>query len=235
MLQKPPDDAFHANVLRQPLDARAQTTNAAHHKLDLHPRLRGLIQGIDDKRVDQRIHLRPNRCRPPRHRMIYFVLNMCHQSRAQSQRRHGQFFQIRRFGIAGKKVEHSRGIGCNLAVAGKQRQIGIGFGVLRMIITRSQMHISPNDLGLTAHHKAHFGVGFQLQKSVNHLHARAFHIACQTNVRGLIKARFQLHQRGDRLARLRRFNQRLHNRAVFRGAIERLFDRHNIGVERGLA
>src|SRR5580704_6222513 len=37
VLEKPPDDAFDADIFGKPWDARPQTADAAHHQLDAHP------------------------------------------------------------------------------------------------------------------------------------------------------------------------------------------------------
>ena len=55
------------------------------------------------------------------------------------------------------------------------------------------------------------------------------------DVGGLVEARLQFHQRGHRLAVLGRLAKRFHDGRVARGAVERLLDRHHVGIERRLA
>ena len=66
------------------------------------------------------------------------------------------------------------------------------------------------------------------------MRARPFQPPRLADVRRFVKARLQLDQRCHRFARLCRLAQRLDNRAVAAGAIERLLDRKNIGVARRL-
>ena len=47
-----------------PGHARAQAADAADHKVDADAGLRGLVQQVDDRRVDQRVHLGPDLRRP---------------------------------------------------------------------------------------------------------------------------------------------------------------------------
>ena len=55
------------------------------------------------------------------------------------------------------------------------------------------------------------------------------------DIGGLVEARLEFHQRGDRLAILCRFAERIDNGRVLRGAVERLLDRHHVGVARRLS
>ncbi len=96
-------------------------------------------------------------------------------------------------------------------------------------------HIGAQLAAFAAHHEADLGVGLELDEAIDHLHAGAFQIARPFDVGLLVEARLELDQRGDGLAGFRRLDQRLDDGAVLGGAIERLLDRHDVGVGRGLA
>src|ERR1700731_234955 len=66
MLEEAADDRLDANVLRKAGNAGPQATNAAYDQVDRYPRGGRLIERIDHDRVDQRIHLHPDRGRPAR-------------------------------------------------------------------------------------------------------------------------------------------------------------------------
>ena len=78
-------------------------------------------------------------------------------------------------------------------------------------------------------------MGLQLDEAVDHLHAGPFQIARPLDVRRLVEAGFELDQRRDRFAGIGRFDKRLDDRRVLRGAVERLLDRDDAGVGGGLA
>ena len=78
-------------------------------------------------------------------------------------------------------------------------------------------------------------MGLQLEEAVDHLHAGALQVARPADIGFLVEARLQLDQRRHRLAGLGRLDQRLDDRAVVAGAIERLLDRHHRRVARRLA
>ncbi len=54
----------------RPRYAGAHPADAAHDKADLHPRLAGGIERVDHIRLDQAVHLGPDRGGPPRPRML---------------------------------------------------------------------------------------------------------------------------------------------------------------------
>ena len=77
-------------------------------------------------------------------------------------------------------------------------------------------------------------MGLQLDEAVDHLHAGALEVARPADVGFLVEARLELDQRGDRLAGFRRLGQRLDDRRVGRGAVERLLDRDDVRIARRL-
>jgi hypothetical protein len=61
VLEEAADDRLDADAFRQAGHARPQAADAAHHEVDLDARARGFIERVDDLRIDQRIHLHPDR------------------------------------------------------------------------------------------------------------------------------------------------------------------------------
>ena len=88
---------------------------------------------------------------------------------------------------------------------------------------------------LAANDETNLGVGLQIHEAVDHLRARPLQRPRPANVRLLVEARFELDQGGDRLAGLRRLDERTHDGRVVRGAVERLLDRDHGRVVRRLA
>jgi hypothetical protein len=63
----------HADILGQARHARPQAADAAHHQVDLHAGLAGGVERIDHRRIDQTVHLRPDRRRLARLGMLDLV------------------------------------------------------------------------------------------------------------------------------------------------------------------
>ena len=97
------------------------------------------------------------------------------------------------------------------------------------------MAIGDELAALAAHHHRQLRMRLQLDEAEHHLRAGAFQVARPADIGLLVEAGLQLDERGDRLARFRRFRQRRHDGRVRRGAVERLLDRHHVRIARGLA
>ena len=104
-----------------------------------------------------------------------------------------------------------------------------------MIVAGAEMHVGAHVAALAAHHHRHLGVGLELDEAEDDLRAGALEIARPLDVGLLVEARLELDQRHDRLAGLGRLGQRRDDRAVVRGAVERLLDGHDIGIAGRLA
>ena len=103
-----------------------------------------------------------------------------------------------------------------------------------MIIAGADMHVGGKRCALAADHQRKLGVGLQLDEAVDDLHAGAFEIARPADVGLLVEARLEFDHRGDRFAGFGGLRERLHDRRIRRGAVERLFDRDDVRIARRL-
>src|SRR3546814_7136937 len=74
VLQEPSDDALHPDVLGQSRHAGPEAADATDDQVDGNAGLRGLVEGIDDLRIDQGVQLGPDRRRQPGPRVADLVL-----------------------------------------------------------------------------------------------------------------------------------------------------------------
>ena len=163
------------------------------------------------------------------------LLDRVDQMAAQGERRGGDLLQRGGFGIAGDVVEKLRRIAAERRIGAEQRQVGVDPRRVGMIVAGAEMDIGVQLTAFAAHHQADLGVRLELDEAVDHLHAGAFQVARPFDVRRFVEAGLELDQRGDRFARFRRLDQRRDDRAVADGAVERLLDRDDVGIGRGLA
>ncbi len=110
MLEKASDDALHADIVGEARNARPQTADAAHDQIDAHPYLRGLIEKIDDRRVDERVQLRPYLRRLALFRVFDLGLDELDQPRSEREWRHSDLLEAGRAGIACHEIEQPRGV-----------------------------------------------------------------------------------------------------------------------------
>ena len=103
-----------------------------------------------------------------------------------------------------------------------------------MIIAGADVHVGGQRLALAPHDQRQLGVRLEFDEPEHDLHAGAFEVARPADVGFFVKPRLEFDQRGDRLAGFGRFGKRAHDRAVGRGAVERLLDRDDIRIARRL-
>ena len=114
-------------------------------------------------------------------------------------------------------------------------QVGIDAGGDGMVVAGAEMDVVAQLAVLASHDQRHLGVGLQLDEAEDDLNAGALQVARPADVGLLVEARLELDQRRDRLARLGGIDQRANDRAVVGGAVERLLDGHDLGIDRRLA
>src|SRR5215207_5485675 len=108
VLKETANYTFHPDVFGKARHTGAQTTNAAHDKIDLNSGLACLIEGVDDSGVNQRIELAPDVGGPTRLGMGNFIVNMLEETRLQIDWRKRELFQVFRLGIPGYEIEQPR-------------------------------------------------------------------------------------------------------------------------------
>src|SRR3546814_10597061 len=97
------------------------------------------------------------------------------------------------------------------------------------------MSIGAIALPFAAHDHRNLGMGLPLDEAIDDLHPRTLELVRPEEILLFVEARLEFDHRGHRLARLGRLDQRADHRRLVAGAIERLLDRDDVGVGRGLA
>src|SRR5262245_23304885 len=65
VLEEAADDALDANIIGKARNFRLEAAHTPHHEVDADPGLACLVKGVDDLRVDERVHLHPDGGRAP--------------------------------------------------------------------------------------------------------------------------------------------------------------------------
>ena len=132
--------------------------------------------------------------------------------------------ELGRLGIAGDEIEDARDVARDHRIGGEEGQVGVDARRDRVVIAGADMAVGDELAGLAAHDQRQLGVGLQFDEAEDDLHAGPLEVARPADIGLLVEARLELDQGRDGLAGLGRLGQRLHDRAVRRGAIERLLD-----------
>ena len=199
-------------------------------EVDLDPGLAGLVELVDDRRVDQRVHLRPDAPALPARTLAISRSISPDNLVAQVVRRHVTSSSAARLDIAGDVVEDVGDVAADPGIGGEEAEIGVDARRDRMVIAGAEVAIGAVAAFLAAHHHRHLGVGLPLDEAVDDLDAGALERARPHQILLLVEAGLQFDHRGHRFAGLGGGDQRIDHRGLLAGAVERLLDRDDVRV-----
>ena len=105
MLQKAADDADDSDAIADPWYSRSKAADAAHDQVDVDSSLRGIVEMLDDVRIDQRIHFGDNARWFPRSGQLRFPVHHLGESRAHVARCYEQVSEKILTREAGQRIE----------------------------------------------------------------------------------------------------------------------------------
>ena len=230
MFPEPVDNIDDANVLAQPFDPRLQAAEPADDQTDLTPFLRGGVQSVDDCLVSQRIEFGGDHACLALLLPLAFHLDQLDQFVAQPGRSGVDAAELLRIGMAGYRIEEFGRIRSQFFVAGQQADITEEPSRRFAIVTRPEVDVSLDPGRFATHDDAELGMGPQALDPVNDLHCRLFQRLGPLQLVRVPEPRFEFNDRRHIFVVLGGSYQRVHDRAVAVGAVERLFDGHDIRI-----
>ncbi len=234
VLQEPPQDAAHPDVLAQPRHAGPDRADAAHPHVHRHPGLRGPVQRVDHGLVDDRVDLELHVRRTPGPVVGDLVVDPPHQTVPQPPRRGQQPAVGLAARIAREPVEEVREVRADLRVRGQQTEVLVEPGGLRVVVAGADVRVTAQGVTLLPDHQRQLAVRLQPDQAVDHVAAGLLQLAGPLDVGLLVEARLDLDQDQHLLAGLRRVDQRVDDRRVPGGPVQRLLDRQHVRVGGGL-
>jgi hypothetical protein len=153
------DDGDDPDALRETGHAGSQAAHAAHDQVDLHARLTGEIKLLNDRGIDQAVHLREEPSRFAGAGVLGFFADVGEKVLAQPQRREQEVVEPLRPGVAGQKIEQLGQVPAKSFSASEKTEIAVYARSARVVISRRQMAVAPDAVGFLAHHQTHFAVG----------------------------------------------------------------------------
>ena len=133
--------------------------------------------------------------------------------------------------VAGEEVEQVAEIGAEIGVGGEEAEVLVGEGGVRVVVAGADVHVATDAVGLLAHDERRLRMGLQADEPVDDVDAHLLERPRPRHVGLLVEPGLQLDEHGHLLAPLGGPDQRLDDRAVGRGAIQRLLDRQHVAVE----
>ena len=230
VLEKPANDADDADVVAETWNLRTQATNPAHDQIDGHICAGCFIELLNDLLVHQRVHLRNDAGRLACQRVVALPLDQFDEPTVHVERRDHQFFQSRITGEAGKRIENGRHFFAQLRFTGEQTEIGVNARGPRVIISRAEMDVTPELVGVTPNDQQRLAMRLETYHTIDHVRADFFQASRPLNVACLIKTRAQLDNRGNLFSCVSRVDERLHNGRIPACAVQRHFNGKHLRI-----
>src|SRR5690606_11534293 len=142
VFEEPPDHRFNPDIVRKTGNARPQAADAAHDQVDLHARLAGIVERIDDVWIDQRIHLEQDAGRLAFAGEFDLGRDIVQQRLAQVDRRDRNGFELGGPRIAGDEVEYARHVAGNRWIDGEVAEVRIDLSGDRVVVAGADMAIA---------------------------------------------------------------------------------------------
>ena len=132
----------------------------------------------------------------------------------QVERRDHQFFQAGIIGQTGERVEDNADFLSHFRVARQETEVRIRASCPRMIIASAEMDVVPQAIAVPPDNEERLAMRLQSDDAINDVGAGFLERARPLNIDRFIETRAQFHDRGDLFARVRRFDERFHNRRI---------------------
>ena len=105
MLQEPANNAFRANIFREPANTGLEAANPANDEIDRNARHAGLVESVNDVRVDERVEFHPDGGGAARLRVLDLGVNFLDDPRLDAIGRNIHLLQIVRAAVGRDVIE----------------------------------------------------------------------------------------------------------------------------------
>ena len=209
--------------------------HAAHHQVDAHAGLAGLVQRLDDLGVGQRVELGDDVRRLAFERELGLARNHVEHALLQGERRVQQLLHAQGLAHADQLAEQLADVFGQSVVGRQQAVVGVQTGVAGVVVTGAQVRITHDFTVLAAQDQHHLGVGLEPDHTVDHHRTRSLQAAGHLQVGLFVEARAQFDHRSDLLAVTGGVHQRVDDLRVGTGAVQGLAHGEHMRVLGSLA
>ena len=192
MLEVAPNNRHNGDRLAEILHSGPQHADATHVQANVDSRPRGRVQRLDDFRIDERIHLRPNLSGLPGFSPPPLTFDQPEQSLPQHGWSRYQLSKLRRVRIAGQCAEKSGGVGAEVRVRRHQAEVRVQARSPVVVVAGSAVHVSPQSGFGAFDDETDLCVHLVVADAVDDVGAHFFESPCPLDVSVLVEACLQL-------------------------------------------
>ena len=140
MLEVATEDRAHADVLAEPGDTGTQAADAADRQIDLHARVAGCVQRIDQLGIAQRVQLGRDATLGAQG---HLVLDQVEELAAHVTRRDQQRVVVVGTAVAGEVVEELGHVVAHRRIAGEEPDVFVEARRPRVVVARADVAVAP--------------------------------------------------------------------------------------------
>ena len=167
MLEEVSDDRADVNRLGDARDTGPQAADAADQQFDRDAGSRRRIQGFNDIRIAQRIHLRLDKGRSSRLRVLLLAVDEIEELILHPDRSYKELMPLLRLRITGQHIKDRSRVRADLLIGSKETEIRVQLGGRVVIVAGSQMDISADAVLLAADDHRDLAVDLEAKKTVD--------------------------------------------------------------------
>ena len=166
-------------------------------------------------------------------RQIRLFINQLNRATMQIRGSYDELSPFVALRVSGQQVEQCGHIRTDVFVGREEAEVGVELCRGWVVVARAQVHVTLDYIIFLADDHRDLTVGLHIEEAVHDVHAGLLKLPGPADVRFLVKSCLKFNQRCHMLAGLSRVGQRLHDRRVTAGSIQRLFDRQDLRVLSG--
>ena len=205
----------------RPLTPGRRAAHAADDQVDLHSGFGGGIEGVDDARLEQCIHLGDDLRGFAGGGVFGLAMDQANEGLGEGKRGDEQRLVIVRLGVRGEVAEDVMRAPGDLRVGGEQADVGVEAGGRGIVVAGAEVGVAAGDaVFVMADEESELAVGFEPEDAVKDLDAGVFEVARPADVGSFVEAGHEFDDYGDLLIPvLRGVDERLEDGRVAAGAI----------------
>ena len=233
VLEQAANHAYDANVLGFAGNAGNQARNAAYQHGDFHARAACFGKLFNHIAVGDCVALHKDASGLAGFRLRDFAVDGLAHARLDHERRHTQLFVVARRAFKLHAAEEARGILANYGVGGNHGKVGVELGGFLVVIARAELRDELQAAFAAARDGADLRVHLVVVEAVDDVASGLLKALGPLDVVALVETRTQLEQCGHVFAVFSCGNKGLGQARLACQAVQRDFDAHDVGVDRG--
>ncbi len=233
MFEEAADDATDFDGGAEVRDTGAEAADAADDELDGDAGLGSAVEGGDDLGIDEGVHLGDDARGQALLGVPGFAFDEVEHPLVELEGGDDEFAGFLKLADAGEEVEEAGGVFAEVLSAGEEAEVGIDSCGGGVVVAGAEVEVAADAVGVAPDDERDLGVDFIADEAIDHVDAVILQFAGPFDVIGFIEAGAEFDYGGDLFAVFCGSHEGTDDAGIAAGAVERLFDGEDFGVDGG--